>query len=165
MGVNLRKVKIGDEKTLAFIQTESWKYAFKDIISKEDLEECTNIDKAIEMYKSLLEKEIGNGYILFVDDKAHLMAYFDEARDTEAEGFAELICIHSLRENLGKGYGKVMMNHILAEAKNQGYSKIYLWVFEENKRARRFYESFDFKETDNKKEFLTATEVMYLKEL
>lgn len=165
MGVNLRKVKIGDEKTLAFIQTESWKHAFKDIISKEDLEECTNLDKAIEMYKSLLEKEIGNGYILFIDDKAHLMAYFDSARDTEVEGFAELICIHSLRKNLGKGYGKVMMNHILAEAKNQGFNKIYLWVFEENKRARRFYESFDFKETDNKKEFLNATEIMYLKEL
>lgn len=33
---NNTKSKIGDEKTLAYIQTESWKSAFADIISKDD---------------------------------------------------------------------------------------------------------------------------------
>ena len=31
---DIRKVKIGDENTLAYIQTESWKLAFQQILSK-----------------------------------------------------------------------------------------------------------------------------------
>ena len=54
--INIRKVKNGDEKTLAYIQTESWKSAFNTILSKEDLEKYTNIGKATEMYSHLLRK-------------------------------------------------------------------------------------------------------------
>ena len=35
--INIRKVKVDDANTLAFIQTESWKSAFNRILSKEDL--------------------------------------------------------------------------------------------------------------------------------
>lgn len=38
MNITIRKAKPGDEKTLAYIQTESWKSAFVDIISAEDME-------------------------------------------------------------------------------------------------------------------------------
>lgn len=46
MEIDIRKVKQGDADTLAYIQTESWKAAFKGIIDDEMLDKCTNIDKA-----------------------------------------------------------------------------------------------------------------------
>ena len=81
--INIRKVKSGDEKTLAYIQTESWKNAFNTILSEEDLEKYTNIDKAIEMYTKLLREDIGNGYILSINDAPHCIAYWDKVRDDE----------------------------------------------------------------------------------
>ena len=36
MNITIRKAKLGDEKILAYIHTESWKSAFADIISAED---------------------------------------------------------------------------------------------------------------------------------
>ena len=37
--------------------------------------------------------------------------------------------------------------------KSQGYREVILWVFEENKRARRFYEKEGFIKTNHRKVF------------
>lgn len=161
---SLRKPAPGDERSLAHIQTESWKAAFKGILKDEDLERCTNIDKATAMYKGLIEDKIGNGCILEVDGKPHALAYWDKCREADMEGWAELISIHSLPDNWRKGYGSVLMDKVLEDVKTAGYGKIMLWVFDENKRARAFYESKGFIKSDKQKVSLGAVEVMYEKE-
>ena len=82
---NIRKVKDGDASVLAYIQTESWKSAFINILSKEDLEKYTNIDRATDMYEKLLNKNIGNGFILSIDDIPHCIAYWDKAREEQMD--------------------------------------------------------------------------------
>ena len=94
--INIRKVDAGDANTLAYIQTESWKSAFNRILSKEDLDKYTDVNRAIELYNMLLSENIGNGFILTIDEKPHCMAYWDKTRDDEMEGYSEIICIHSL---------------------------------------------------------------------
>ena len=159
----IRKVQPGDEANLAYIQTESWKAAFADILNQEVLIRCTNIDKATNMYKSLLDDNVGNGYIQFVDGDPHCIAWWDAARDERFSGKAELICIHSLHDKWHRGYGSEMMKQVLNDIKSAGYSEVVLWVFKENKRAIAFYESFGFKETEYEKESLGAVEVCYSK--
>ena len=100
----LRKAVVGDETVLAYIQTESWKAAFNDILSSDVLNKCTDINRATAMYKRLLDNQIGNGYILEVEGKPHMIAYWDATREDDMSGYAELICIHSLPNNWGKGY-------------------------------------------------------------
>lgn len=162
---HIRRVKKDDAEALAYIQTESWKSAFNKILSKEDLDKCTNIDKAMEMYSMILSKNIGNGYILSVNGNAHCMAYWDKTREEEMEGYAEIICIHSLANNWGKGYGTMLMEYMLEEIELAGFNKVMLWVFEENNRARSFYEKHGFILTEKSKEFCGAYEVMYIKEM
>lgn len=41
MEYTIERVKLGDETDLAYIQTESWKAGFKEILSAEVLERCT----------------------------------------------------------------------------------------------------------------------------
>ncbi|MGG7057881.1 GNAT family N-acetyltransferase [Clostridium nigeriense] len=163
--INIRKVEVSDANVLAYIQTESWKSSFNKILSKEDLDKYTNLDKAIELYNMLLSKNIGNGFIMAIDDNPHCIAYWDKARDEEMEGYSEIICIHSLCDNWGKGYGTAMMDYILKDIKNAGFSKVMLWVFKENSRARKFYENHGFVLTDKSKNFSGAIEVMYCKDL
>lgn len=48
--VQIRRAAAGDEKSLAYIQTESWKAAFAPIIPAELLEKSTQLERVTEMY-------------------------------------------------------------------------------------------------------------------
>lgn len=161
----IRKVANGDAPVLAHIQTESWKAAFKDILEEAELIRCTNVEKATQMYAGLLEAKKGNGYILEIDGKGHCIAWWDATRQEDIPGFAELICIHSLQDNWGKGYGSKMMDKVLSDIAEAGYTKVMLWVFEENQRARAFYEAKGFVKSEKAKTIKGVTEVMYEKVL
>ncbi len=163
--VNIRKVKKGDENILACIQTESWKEAFKDIVPDELLLKCTEKERAAAMYKRLLEEHKGNGYILELDGEPHCIAWWDESREKNMPEYAELICIHSLKDNWHKGYGSMMMDRVLGDVKAAGYSKIMLWVFDNNMRAIKFYEAHGFNASGQKKPALGAVEEMYVREI
>ena len=165
MDISIRKAKLGDEKILAYIQTESWKAAFADIISAEDMERCTDIAKTEAMYENVLKSGYAEMSILKIDGKPHCIAAWSKARNPQFSDCAELICIHSLSENRGKGYGSMMMNHILKEIQGSEYDSVILWVFEKNTRARSFYEKHGFELTDNTQISYDAIEVMYCKKL
>lgn len=165
MDAMIRKVRQGDAKTLATIQTESWKAAFAGILNKETLAKCTDIDRATAMYQRLLDENKGNGYLLTVAGKPHCIAYWDAARDAEFSGKAELICIHSLPDNWHKGYGGQMMDRVLKDIREAGYTEAVLWVFRENHRARAFYEAKEFMMTDISKPAFDTEEVLYSKRI
>ena len=163
MDITIRKAKLGDEKILAYIQTESWKSAFSDIISAEDMEKYTDIVKAEALYENILKSGYAEMSILEIDGKPHCIAAWSKARNPQFSDCAELICIHSLSENRGKGYGSMMMKHILKEIQDSEYDSVILWVFEKNTLARSFYEKHGFELTDNTQISYGAVEVMYRK--
>lgn len=162
--VHIRRVKNGDEKSLAYIQTESWKEAFQEILAADVLSKCTEMERVTAMYRKLIEEQKGNGYILEVDGKPHCIAWWDATREKDMSGYAELICIHSLKDNWRKGYGSQMMSRILEDVKAAGYDKMMLWVFNNNVRAIRFYEAHGFVTSGRKQPAFGAVEEMYVKE-
>lgn len=161
MDYQIRRAVLGDEETLALIQTESWKAAFADILSPEELKRCTELEKAITMYRKILSAGYGNGYILEVERKPHCIAYWAKTRENNMPGYAELICIHSLSDRWRKGYGSEMMERTLADIKEAGYNKVMLWVFVENERARKFYEAKGFVTYGKLKPNIEPLEICY----
>lgn len=163
MAYTIQKPVSGDEAILAYIQTESWKAGFKDILSADILNQYTQIDPTTEMYRHLLTQNIGHGYLMKVDNQPHGIAWWSAAREPNMPGCAELICIHSLPDRWHNGYGSQLIKTVLQDIQSAGYSKVILWVFEENIRARRFYESHGFSNTGKQKESFSSTEVCYEK--
>lgn len=163
--IKLCSAEPGDERILAYIQTESWKAAFSGILSPEELERSTNIEKAEEMYKNVLSRNFVNIVIEFVDENPHCIAGWSRNRSGMGQCTAELICIHCLQDKWHQGYGSVMMRHILDEIKKAGYSEVILWVFEKNLNARGFYEKHGFILTNMKNKSHGAVEIMYSKKL
>lgn len=161
--VQIRRAKIGDEKALARIQTESWRAAFAGIVPAELLTQCTSLERAERMYARLLAERRGNGYILELDGKAHCIAWLDAAKSEDLPGAAELRCIHSLPDNWRRGYGSRMMERVLADVKAAGYETIVLWVFVRNERAIRFYEAHGFTASGKRQDAFGAAEEMYVK--
>ena len=165
MTCTIERVIPGDEETLAYIQTESWKAGFKDILPADLLAQCTQLDKVTAMYRRLLAQKIGNGYLLRVEGRPHCIAWWDRTREADMPGYAELICIHSLPDGWRKGFGSRMMDTVLHDMASAGYSRVMLWVFEENKRARRFYEAHGFAPSQRTKLYAEKTELCYEKAL
>lgn len=150
---------------LAHIQTESWKAAFVNILSPEELERCTDLQRAEQMYHNVLRREGCNMAIEFVADHPHCIAAWGKNRCDLGDAVGELICIHSLQDNWGKGYGSAMMQYVLAALQKEHYGSVILWVFEANTRARRFYEKHGFVLTEQKKLANGIAELMYMKRL
>ena len=82
-------------------------------------------------------------------------------RAEQRPGWAELVCIHSLPQKWGRGYGSMMMEHLLQQMRAAGYGRAALWVFEQNGRARRFYEKNGFLLASERKDSFGAKEVLY----
>lgn len=163
--ISIRKAELGDEKILAYIQTESWKAAFADILSPEELERCTNLQKAEQMYHSVLRREGCNMAIAFAENQPHCIAAWGKNRCDLGDTVGELICIHSLQNNWGKGYGSAMMEYVLDQLQQAGFKSVILWVFEANTRARKFYEKHGFELNGQKKLANGIAELMYMKNI
>lgn len=123
------------------------------------------MNRATKMYKRLLDEHIGNGYILEVNGTPKCIAWWDKARDDDMPDYAELICIHSLKDNWRKGYGTKMMEKLLTDIKNAGYTKVMLWVFTDNDRARKFYEARGFVTYGKTKSCFDKQEICYERNL
>ena len=163
--ITIRPAVPGDEQVLAHIQTESWKTAFADILPADELERCTNLQKAEKMYHDVLRREGCNMAIEFVAGQPHCIAAWGKNRCDLGDAVGELICIHSLQDNWAKGYGSAMMHYVFTQLEQQGYESVILWVFEANTRARKFYEKQGFSLTEEKKLINGIAEVMYMKNL
>lgn len=165
MEYTIERAKLGDEAILAYIQTESWKAGFKDILPADILCRCTQMDRVTAMYRRDLVRNTGNGYLLKVGGDPHCIAWWDATREKDMPGYAELICIHSLQNRWRNGYGSKMMDAVLRDIGAAGYAKVMLWVFEANTRARRFYEAQGFTTSGKRKPNLTPAEICYEKSL
>lgn len=165
MNYEIRNVRDGDEIQLAFIQVESWRAAYGEILSNKVLQKYLDLEYVTAIYKKLLENQKGNGLIMNVEEQCHCMAYWDKARKYSGSDTAEIICIHSLKNNWRKGLGTKMMERICNDIAVQGYSQVILWVFEKNTRARLFYEANGFSATEKKQESFGETEICYCKNL
>ena len=58
-----------------------------------------------------------------------------------------------------------MMEYVLAQLQQANYESVILWVFEENSRARKFYEKHGFELTEQKKMAKGIAELMYMKKI
>lgn len=163
--VALKKAAPEDARTLAYIQCESWKSAFRGILSDEDLTRRTDVQKTEAMYERVLSDPAMHLTIETVDEKPHCIAVWSRSRADLGKAAAELICIHSLPDKWRRGYGSKMMEHVLAEIKEAGYTEVILWVFEQNTRARGFYEKHGFTLGTETRNNFGAAEMMYFKKL
>jgi GNAT superfamily N-acetyltransferase len=131
-----------DAPKLARIQTESWKAAFADILTVETLACCTDLPRCTEMLRGVLESRSGTFYLAERDGSACGSLFW--RRDAEPSGCAEIVALHSLRESWGSDVGRALMERALADIAAAGNRRVFLWVFADNHRARRFYEKCGF---------------------
>ena len=143
--MEIRYINNDDDKFLiSHIYEESWKFAYKDIIPQSYLDSIPT-----GRWTSSIDKEGMNNLVMLDNDKFIGTSCFCKSRFKDFADFGEIVSIYFLPEYMGKGYGKQLLDYAVKELSKLGYSDIFLWVLEENYRARKFYEKCGFVATDN----------------
>lgn len=133
-----------DRRMISKVYEESWKSAYKGIIPQEYLDSIPE-----GRWAPNLDKQ-GWGTLVCIDNgKIVGTSSFCKSRFEQLQGWGEIISIYLLPDYIGKGYGKILIDAVLSELKRQGYEDVFLWVLEENVRARNFYEKYGFLLTDD----------------
>lgn len=135
---------VDDRMAISKVYEESWKYAYKGIVPQDYLDSIPEGGWATGLGDPKRKT-------LVYTDKGRIIgtSSFCESRFDKFSGQGEIISIYLLPEYMGKGYGKNLLEEVVEELKRLGYQNIFLWVLEDNIRARRFYEKQGFSLTED----------------
>jgi len=144
--MEIRKVTATDDfDAISRIYALSWKTAYKDIVPQQYLDELSE-----NRWSDILRNSPNDAFVIMENGVYIGTSSICAARDEKMNGWGEIISIYLLPEYFGKGYGKPLFDNSVNALLNMGFDKIYVWVFEQNMRARRFYEKNGFTLFDKK---------------
>jgi len=121
-----------DAEAVARVQIESWQAAYPHLFSEEQLS-AISLAERTENWRRWppLVAELGGDVVGF--------AAVGPAHDAAADG--ELWAIYVRPARWGTGIGRTLLEAGEARLRELGHTSAVLWVFEDNPRARRFYEA------------------------
>ena len=166
MGFIIRETKETDAYDTAMVHVLSWQSAYRGIIPDDIL--CNlSVDKQAERFVNDYTeyKKISLYFVAELEGKIIGNLVISKCRDDDKPQAGEIIAIYLLEEHWGKGYGRAMIDYALDVIQYKKYNEVVIWVLEENKRARRFYEKCDFYHDGTKKEISIGkplTELRYI---
>lgn len=133
-----------DKSAISRIYEESWKYAYRGIIPQHYLDSIPE-----GQWVSALNNHIWDTLVCIDNGKFVGTSSFCKSRFQQFDGWGEIVSIYLLPDYMGKGYGKILLRYVLSELKKLGYEDVFLWVLEENIKARSFYEKLGFLQSDD----------------
>ena len=135
--------KSDDRLAISKVYEESWKYAYKGIVPQDYLDSISE-----GQWASHIEQTDRKNLVMFQEGIIIGTSGFGKSRMAEMNGFGEIISLYFLPEYMGKGYGRLLLQAVVSELKKMGLGKMFLWVLEENRNARYFYEKCGFVQTE-----------------
>lgn len=143
--MEIRHISQNDDRiAISRIYEESWKFAYKNIIPQSYLEGIP-----AGRWVSNLDKEGMNTLVLIEEGIFIGTSSYCKSRFSDFSNLGEIVSIYFLPQYIGKGYGKLLLDAVIGELEQLGFRDIFLWVLEDNLRARKFYEKAGFTSSGN----------------
>lgn len=143
--MEIRHVNAGDDRlAISRIYEESWKFAYRGIIPQSYLDSIPS-----GRWASRVDTPGMDSFVMLDGSRYAGTASCCPSRFSEYKGFGEIVSIYLLPEYMGKGYGRLLLDAAVFQLEKMGFRHIFLWVLEENYRARAFYEKLGFRPTEN----------------
>jgi GNAT superfamily N-acetyltransferase len=129
-----------DAAAIAALHVDSWRWAYRGLLTDEVLDGLRVEDRAATWSKLLVDLEVS----VVVAEREGAFAGFASGcatrDDDAAPGTGEVAAIYVAASAVGSGLGVDLFARIQDELRSRGFSRASLWVLESNARARRFYE-------------------------
>ena len=129
-----------DRREISRIYEESWKAAYRGIMPQAYLD-------AIQEGRWVRTQDIPGWSVMVCTEQGEYIGTgsFCRSRYGQYPDAGEVISIYLKPAYWGKGYGRKLLKAMTDELESRGFGEVFLWVLEENVRARRFYEACGFR--------------------
>lgn len=121
------------------IYEESWKSAYRGVVPQAYLDGIP-----AGRWAEVLDRAGWDTLVLTEGERLIGTSSVCASRWPDWPDFGEVVSLYLLPESMGKGYGKALLAAAVKRLAEQGFQDALLWVLEENRRARRFYERAGF---------------------
>lgn len=157
----IRKAKKKDASRLAEILVFAKRTAYRSIF--QDDNGSFNLLQVLDLALSFRDQEgtLKDLYVYEEDNIVKGLIHWHLKKGTKNSTHIQIEELYIDPFFQGQGIGKKLMTNCLKHARLANASPIFLWVLEENHKARKFYERFGFQPTD-RKEFEPRTNVVKL---
>ncbi|AIN92956.1 GNAT family N-acetyltransferase [Treponema putidum] len=165
----VRLAELKDISRIAEINIYGWRNAYRGIVDDIFLFCELSVEKSIGRLKKELSSQSGSSaFYVYEDDGDGIikgMMRTGMCRDDDKPDGFELMAIYVEKAFERSGVGSKLITYFEKEAKKLGMHELYIWVFQENRIARNFYELHGFKPDGKTQvhEALKAPEMRYVK--
>jgi ribosomal protein S18 acetylase RimI-like enzyme len=148
--ITIRKANISDAALISVLAAATFYEAY---LEKDEAHNLAGyIAQSFEPQKIAAELADANTIyiIMFRSEKAVGYAKLGKASTLDfikGTNVAELKRLYIMERVYGQGFGERLLNYCIDMAGQMGFDTLWLQVWEENPRARRFYAKFDFVQT------------------
>jgi ribosomal protein S18 acetylase RimI-like enzyme len=149
----IRDAQLADAERIATIQVRAWQAAYRGVMPDTYLDELDVEDRAVYWRNAVQVLEPGQRLKVIVENGVVVgFAAAGPEHDGRSAGVGELYAINLDPSRWRRGLGRVLLRDMTADLTGLGYSEAVLWVVPQNDRARRFYESEQWRDDDVRRE-------------
>jgi ribosomal protein S18 acetylase RimI-like enzyme len=143
--VRLRTALLADAAAVARIHVESWNVAYRGIMP-DDVIARTDLAYRTRFWGERIA--VREWPVFVIDEEGEVVAFCQmiPSRDPDDDParVGHITSLHVLPHLRGRGHGRALLDHVRQELRRRGFADLTLWVLEENRDARRFYEKYGF---------------------
>lgn len=159
--MKIKKINIDDLETLRNLSIQTFKETFEEVNTEEDMQKYLDENLSIEKLKTELENV--NSEFYFAENNGEILGYLklnfkDAQTEKLEENHFEIERIYVLKTFLGQKIGQILFDKAIEIGREKNLEYVWLGVWEENKRAIRFYEKNGF-EIFGKHDFVLGEDV------
>lgn len=145
--IKIRQADIADARLISVLATVTFYEAYFENDEASDLANYVSDSFELEKIRAEIANPDCKFFIIYRNERA--VGYAKLRRNSPIdcvtdENSIELQRIYILERVYDKGIGEILLTHCLKTAKEDNFSTLWLGVWEENKRAQRFYEKHGF---------------------
>lgn len=141
--MNIREVTVADAEEIAAVHVQSWRTVYRDF--PEPIATGPSLERRIEGWRMA---QPGCTRLVIEDERGiHGFVVVGPSRDpdTDPNAIAELYAVYMRPSSWGKGMASTLWKAAKIRLRSERYAEVVLTVYENNTRARHYYEAIGFR--------------------
>ena len=160
MELSIRDATPEDAAAIAEVHVRSWRSAYRGMIPVEVLDALSVVQRERNWRERLLLATTADAIpFTLVAELAGAVRGFCNVSRLDADAEATIGALYLEPAHLRAGIGSALLATALARLRDAGRDDVVLWVLEENRAARAFYERFGFAADGARERLVGAPEI------
>ena len=143
MGIRIREAVPTDAGPITRVHVDTWRTSYAGIVPDEHLAGLSYGDREAVWGQILSSNKPAQCNLVAETDGGEIVGFAGGGPEREGDEVyrGELYAIYLLQEHQGRGIGRRLACAVAQGLLSSGFDSMLLWVLEDNRPARRFYES------------------------